>query len=716
MRRWGGIETGQLAPSQFERIGMAGAGYILKSHALAARAVPGARLEMVADASLGRAQAAAGQYGFASAVGGLEELARSSCDLVHILLPPALHLPAAKMMLEAGKSVFLEKPMGLDAGECEALGELAEKRGLKLGVNHNFLFARGYEGVRNAVRGRELGEIDHLTVNWLFDLPLLRHGPFDSWMLGAPANLMFELGPHLLAFAIDLLGDVSIRSADVGKPIDLPGDRRVWRHWHALGESRAGSMSLALSVAAGHADRSILLRGAAGSARYDFGRDLGWTDRSFTDNPIFEAYDSAKALGTAVRSARADRRRRVGLALAKRPWANPFEESVARSIWAFYSSRELDSRHDAASAARVIRLCQAVCDAAGAGRPSSRTRGTRVLDDARPATILVVGGTGFIGRRLVEALVARGERVRLLTRGRSSAEVLFAGMPVEIIQGSHGDASVAERATDGIETVYHLAKAEGRRWDDYVGGDVQPTRVLAEAAARAGVRRFLFTGTIDSYASGSADDTISNDTPLDPRIERRNLYARSKAASEAALREVARETGLDFVILRPGIVLGVGSPPAHLGIGQFQGPGQVRYWGNGRNKLPLVLVDDVVDALLRAKDAQCIEGQSLLVTGPPLLSAREYVAALVEHGGTKTREEGRSAWRYWSADMVKEVAKNVVRHPNRRWPSVHDWRCRSHAASYDSKGTQELLDWHPVADKELLIERGIVDVVRAGAR
>jgi predicted dehydrogenase/nucleoside-diphosphate-sugar epimerase len=701
-----------------QRVGMAGAGYILKSHALAVKAAPGAVLAVVADASLGRAKAAARQYGFETAVGSLEELAQSDCDVVHILLPPAMHLSAARMMLEAGKSVFLEKPMGLDAEACDELAELAASKGLKLGVNHNFLFARGYEAIREKIRERRLGEIDHLSLSWLFDLPLVRHGPFDAWMLEAPANLIFELGPHLLAFALDLLDAPAIRAAQVSRPSELPGDRKVWRHWQAIGEGGGSTLSLALSVTPGHADRSITLRGAAGSARYDFGRDIGWIDQTFNDNPVFEGNDSAQAIGSVVREARSDRRRRVGLALRKLPWANPFEESIARSIWAFYREGELDSRHDAKLGARAIALCQSIADAAGVGRPSSGVAAQPSVPAVltAPATVLVVGGTGFIGRRLVEALVARGEHVRLLTRGRRAAEILFSGLPVEIVQGSHGDSKTAQAAVAGIDTVYHLAKADGRRWRDYVEGDVEPTRTLAEAAAVAGVRRFIYTGTIDSYASGDPSKTITNATPVDPAIDRRNLYARSKAAGEAALREVSRTQGLDFVILRPGIVLGKGSPPAHLGIGQFLGPGRVRYWGDGRNKLPLVLVDDVVDALVKAKDRPGIEGASLLVAGPPLLSAREYVAELVRHGGTATVEESRSAHRFWLADLVKEGAKNLVRHPNRRWPSLHDWRCRSHSSVYDSSETEKALDWHAVADVETLVERGIVDVVRAGEK
>lgn len=83
------------------------------------------------------------------------------------------------------------------------------------------------------------------------------------------------------------------------------------------------------------------------------------------------------------------------------------------------------------------------------------------------------------------------------------------------------------------DTVFHLAKCEGKRWQDYVDGDIAPTKVLGHAALDAGVRRFIYTGTIDSYASADPDAVIDCDTPVDPRIETRNHYARSKAACKS---------------------------------------------------------------------------------------------------------------------------------------------------------------------------------------
>jgi predicted dehydrogenase/nucleoside-diphosphate-sugar epimerase len=696
------------------KVGMLGAGFILKSHANAVATLPAVKLQLVADASLARARAAADAYGFNDAADSIAAMAASDCDVVHILLPPALHLFAATAMVNAGKSVFLEKPMGLDSVECVALCDLATARGVSIGVNHNFLFAPHYETLRKRVKQGELGRIDHLAVNWHYGLPILQFGPFDNWMLGAPANLMFELGAHMAAFAIDLIGLPEIEIAQAGNPIALPNDRKTYRHWVAAGHAGSTAAQFSLSTISGQADRYLRVRGSGGSAQLDFGRDIGWCEITETDNPIFDAYRTARSIGSALSGlGQRDRIRRLTAALRKQPDSNPFEESVFRSIRVFYEGgvATVDPRHSGYLASDVIRLCESIAAKAGAGRPSRDAISIPALTAAKQPSVLVVGGTGFIGRLLVRKLVDAGVGVRVLTRNTRAAAIELKGLPIDLVEGSHGNPDSALEALKGIETVYHLAKCDGKRWQDYVDGDIEPTRTLAEAALQSGVQRFIYTGTIDSYASAKGAAVIDSLTPLDPSINRRNLYARSKAACEALLLAMHRDRGLPLVIVRPGIVIGPGSPPAHLGIGQFTSETQMHYWGDGTSKLPLVLADDVADALFRAMTVEDIEGQSFLLTGPPILTARDYVDAMSNHARTRIAASVRPAWRYWLADLVKEGAKIAIRHPNRRWPSLHDWRCRSHRARYDSDSAQNILGWKPESNRETLIRRGIDDAI-----
>jgi nucleoside-diphosphate-sugar epimerase len=230
------------------------------------------------------------------------------------------------------------------------------------------------------------------------------------------------------------------------------------------------------------------------------------------------------------------------------------------------------------------------------------------------------------------------------------------------------------------------------------------------------VRRFVYTGTIDSYYSASATDVITSDTPLDARIASRNHYARSKAACEALLLAMYRDHGLPLVIMRPGIVIGEGCPPAHWGVGKFLADTRVQLWGDGRHPLPFVLVEDVAAALALAREAPGIEGQAFLLTDDPLLSAREYVDAIAAASGTKVRADAVPAWRHYAGDVVKEAIKHLIRHPNRRKSTYRDWASKSHCARYDSAKTREVLGWRPAGTREALIERGVAAPVRAWLR
>lgn len=328
-------------------------------------------------------------------------------------------------------------------------------------------------------------------------------------------------------------------------------------------------------------------------------------------------------------------------------------------------------------------------------------------------SILVVGGTGFVGRQLVERLSLAQRRVRVLTRMAVSQDAAPSGEGIEVVQGDYRNPAAVEQAMEGVAAVYHLAKGTARNWQEALETDIEPTRQLAAAAVRQGVRRFVYVGSIDGYASARAGDTITHATPLDPRIDRRNLYARTKVACERVLLAMARDHGLPLVILRPGIVIGAGSSPIHYGVGCFADWDRLTYWGAGKNPLPFVLVEDVVDALVRALTVADIEGRSFLITDAPLLSARDYVAAMQTRTKGAVQAAPRAIWRYWIEDLVRELVKAAIRHPNRRRPSLHDWQCRAHRATYGAQGSVEALGWRPAGTRAALIERGIYPSVDA---
>lgn len=697
------------------KVGLLGAGYILKAHAKVLATMPNTAVVAVCDLSRERAQEAASVFGIPEVFTSLDDMLKSDLDVVHVLLPPNLHNEAARTILEAGRHVLLEKPMGLNSGECQALVDLAAAKKVKLGVNHNFLFLPSYEKLRQQAADGTLGKLDQVTINWLYPLPLIQFGPFNNWILREPQNLFFELGPHLVAFMMDLVGPLDRVQTDIFAPIDLPGGSRVYRRWHVHGVKGSIAVDLNLSVKPGFADRSISVRGHAATAKCDFDRDLYYRDEPSGHGLLFDNFFTARRVAKQIAAnGMSNLFKSLVSTLKKAPGANPFGLSIENSVKAFYRGLDgvLDTRLDGKFGVGVIANCEKITQQCAFEPAINKNQTWHVLPPTQQPTILVIGGTGFIGRHLVRALTKRGLGVRAITRGMASAQVALAGLPVELIQGDIANPSFMDSALEGIQVVYDLAKAVGNKWDDYYRQDVLVTQNIAERALARGVRRFIYTGTIDSYYSAKATDIITGDTSLDSHFRTRNHYARSKATCEALLQDLHKQKGLPVVIFRPGIVIGAGCPPAHWGVGMFQSDTRVQLWGDGLNKLPLVLVEDVAEALVSVLDRDGIDGQTFLLTDEPLLSGREYVEIISRESGTKVRAEPTPIWKFYVGDVIKEAAKHAIRHPNRRVPSYRDWDSRSHRARYDSSKTRQMLGWNPAGTREALIERGIVAAVR----
>jgi len=324
-------------------------------------------------------------------------------------------------------------------------------------------------------------------------------------------------------------------------------------------------------------------------------------------------------------------------------------------------------------------------------------------------TVMVIGGTGFIGRSLTRDLVSRGRDVRVFSRG-SNGPFGDIASNVEVFSGSLHSADDLARAMQGIDVVYHLAKSMDDTWEDCLKNDVGVTVKIAQAAIDAGVKRFIYTGTIASYDMSEPSQIIRDDTPFDDDMSDRNLYARSKAACEAALLDLHDKQGLPLVIARPGIVLGKGGPLQHWGIGRWQGAGTVRIWGDGHNKLPFVLIDDVCDGMIRMIDTDDAVGKAFNLVGAPMMTARDYFAAIQSELGA--RIVVKSGWlpAFFGVDAVKYVLKrHALGRKQAVRASLKDWKSRAHFSAFDISQSQEILGWTPIQDRAEFVKRAIVE-------
>ncbi len=215
-----------------------------------------------------------------------------------------------------------------------------------------------------------------------------------------------------------------------------------------------------------------------------------------------------------------------------------------------------------------------------------------------PTTIFVTGGTGFIGTKLVNALVAKGHTVRCLTRSTSNTEGL-SHERISFIPGSLFDPDSLKRGMEGCTQVYHLA-AYAKNWAkdprEFFRQNVDGMQNVFDAARASGVERVVFTSTIVTMGPSHPGDIRDESMP---RITYRYYteYEESKVVAEQKAIEQAK-AGFPVVIVNPARVYGPGKltegNSVSLMIEMYDRWKMPVLLNGGRDVGNYVLVDDLV--------------------------------------------------------------------------------------------------------------------------
>jgi nucleoside-diphosphate-sugar epimerase/predicted dehydrogenase len=689
------------------KVGILGAGYISDTHVAALHRTPRAEIVALCDRSSAALERLAHRGVKAEHYSDLDAmLAKSDCNVVHVLTSPDHHFTAGEKILASGRHAFIEKPLALSLEHCLALAATAERHRVIAAVTHNFLWMPAYEKLREALASGVLGPVDNMTIEWQLPLRPLRSGPYGIWLNRTVRNVLFEILPHPMAFVRDLLGQAEIRHVEAFNPIDLPTGVRLPQ---GLGiTARAGDtlVNILVSFAEGGDRRTLSLRAVGGHALLDYANNTLIIEPSDMGGPVTGALSRDMKLGArhiaeGVRNSARELRSAGRLA--------PFPLSIERSVRGFYAGLpdRTDPRHSISAGSDVMRLVSDVANRVESDRRFVRLgdkpaiiRAPRPTAASTPRSVLVLGGTGYIGRHLVEGLATRGHRVQVFSRGTSD---LFQGLGERVSLTSGNLMSEADllRSMNGVDTVYHLARANEESWEGYLKNDIGVTALVGACATKAGVRRLIYTGSIASYDASGKIPVITEDTPLDDTL---SLYARAKAACEQTLMRQHRENGLPIVIARPGIVVGRDGPLMHWGVAFWQTATRCTLWGSGTNPLPFVSIDDTVDCLIRMMEAPGIEGQSFNIVGDPLLSARQYLDAISQRTGVKINYTGKPVSQYFAVSYAKYLVKKATRPGATITPTSYaDWASRSCLSRFANDKAKRVLGWTPAPTPEALL-------------
>jgi predicted dehydrogenase/nucleoside-diphosphate-sugar epimerase len=657
------------------RVGLAGAGYISEFHVAALRRVPEVVLMGFYDVDATRAAQAGERFGVA-AYPSLAALRDAGADCIHVLTPPHTHAAVALEALSLGCHVLVEKPLAVEVSDCERIEAVAADKGRLACVNHSLLFDPQVRRALKTVEQGRLGKVVSVDILRSSAYPPYPGGPLPPQYRTAGYPFR-DLGVHALYLFQAFLGPIEHVDAEWAS---LGGDPNLaYDEWRAQVRCRDGLGQFQLSWNVKPMQSQMVIQGTRGVLRVDLFL-MFQALRSVTPLPksaerVLNALtDSVQPLVDVPRGIYGFLRRQV------LPY-HGLQDLVA----AFYRSlrEEAPVPVPVAEAIPVVRWTEEVARAADRAH-EERIRPLRLSEQV---PVLVTGASGGLGSELVKRLRSDGQRVRLLQR--RVPEVVPYG--IEIALGDLGDPEAVDRAVRGARAVIHAGAAMKGGPIEHECATVVGTRNLLEACRKYGVEKLVHVSSLSvvDWAGDRAGAPITETTPLEPRPEARGSYTQSKLRAEQLVVEYSRDHGVPAVILRPGQIFGGRIPLLTPAVARPQG-GRWLVLGDGRVPLPLVYIDDVVDAICLAAGSRMRSGEIIQLVDPERLTQNELLELMLgKHAPVIRIPLGL----VFTAGKLSEIALGVL---GRSSPlSVYRLRSALTPRTFESDRAGEWLGWKP---------------------
>jgi nucleoside-diphosphate-sugar epimerase/predicted dehydrogenase len=508
-------------------------------------------------------------------------------DAAIIALPHALHAPTGTALAEAGKHVFVEKPLATTGRESHAIVAAAERAGVTLSVGLLRRYLRLARWTKALLGSGVLGEIRRFEARegLVFATDTSSDALLQPKLAGG--GVLMDTGAHTLDLLQWWLGEIDVLSYRDDNEGGVEADCILECR---LASGGTGTVELSRT------------RDLRNSIRID--GTLGYVEVHLYKNQIFDGSPNALAF----------QHEGIGAAGMKPQFVPElFDAELADFRTAVSGKGQVGvSGREGSRSVELIERCYAVrrplsspwIEVRHVGRPDP-DGGLPTLP--RGSKVMVTGASGFVGGRLVERLVGeQGARVRCIFRNTGRA-TRVARLPVEIMRADLASAADIDRAVDGVDYVFHCAYDHRSR-----SQNVEGLRHLIDACARNRVRRLVHVSTCAVYEP-FPDGPLTEETRDG---DRSMIYVKTKLELEKMVAGMAADRGVPATIIQPSIVYGpfckswTNLPAEMLIFGNVILPDE------GEGLCNAVYIDDLVDGLILAAVSPEAVGHRFIMSGP----------------------------------------------------------------------------------------------------
>jgi len=518
-------------------------------------------------------------------------LAQFSPDVAHVVTPPASHFFLAKQLLENSVHCLVEKPFTISTDEAKTLLALAKEKNCRLTVNHMRAFDPLLDKAKQLIEQKQFGKVMRVHGRYSFDFYEDRKfDPTSRWMTKLPGGPLFDLAPHVLSAMEAFTGELKQESSQIQDQ-----DGMIMQCQFNFSASDNIIADAYLNLNSKPLKNEIMVECENGSLTLDFrnflivlrkplglpnaierilgnvhiGWQMMWGSVTSVYKFVTGKLDPYAGMDGLFRDLYGDEMKNILADDALRYLENMSQDPIF-------------------SPAEIVE---------------------KALEPLTDADILVTGSGGFLGRPLVKRLLSQGVKVRVLAHSKVADKSIWGehGEQVDVVVGDIYNVALVDHVVNGVKKVYHLAAAMNGPWGYHLDTTVTGTKNLLDACAQHNIEHLLYMSTLNVYAAKDyrSGKTVSEDFTYESMPEKRGHYSHAKLIAEKmVLAHAENNATMKLSVFRPGLIYGQGLDPVLGDLGIKLGKRLVVCMGMGKRKLPLVNVENVVDACVASLTEQ----------------------------------------------------------------------------------------------------------------